>query len=144
MRQIYVFRPAQLWSRNLPCCFTMPLVSHGINRNGNFACSKDLIGILLTAAATAVAVLAGFEDNSEEERDSRFPLSQAKSLHSKSWSQASICIMGKLYAAVVGYLACQIIRSPCMLLLCSTWDTAFLRDIGNSWKKHLLRLGLCV
>lgn len=144
MRQIYDSRPAQLWSRNLPGCSTTPSVSHGVNRNGTFACRKDLPGILLTAVGTAVIVLVGLGDNSCKERDSQFPSSQAKSLHSKTWSQASTCISGNLYAATVGYLACQIIRTPGMLLLCSMWATAFLRDTGNSWKKHLLRLGLCV
>lgn len=38
------------------------------------------------------------------------------------------------YTAIVGYLKCQIICSPCMLL-CGTWDTSFLRDGENSWKK---------
>ena len=67
MRQTYVSRPAQLRSRNLPCCFTTPAVSHGINRNGTFACRKDLIGILLTAVDTAVIVLVGLEENSYKE-----------------------------------------------------------------------------
>jgi len=70
MRHIYVSRPAQLWSRNLPCCFATPPASHGINRNGTFACRKDLIHILLTAVAAAVVICVGLEDDSYEERDS--------------------------------------------------------------------------
>lgn len=144
MRQIYVSRSAQLWSRNLTCCFTTPPVSHDTNWKGTSARRKDLIGILLTPVTTVLMVMVGLEDNSSREMHSWFPSSQANSLHSKSWSQASVCILSNIYAAIVGYFTCQIIRSLCMLLLCSTCDTAFLRDIGNIWKKFLLRLGLCV
>lgn len=56
----------------------------------------------------------------------------------------SICILGNLYAAIAGCLACQIIRYPCTLLFAVHVMQIFLRDIGNFWKKHLLRMDLCV
>lgn len=95
MRQICVSSPAWVWVRNLPCCSTAPPVSHVINRNRTFAWRKGLTGTLLTAVATAAIVLVGLEDNSY--RHSQFPSSQAKSLHSKSWSQALICILGNIF-----------------------------------------------
>lgn len=94
---------------------------------------------------TVLIVMVGLEDNSSRERHWRFPSPQANSLHSKSWSQASVCILGNIYAAIVGYFACQVIRSPCMLLLCSTWDTSFLRDIREYPEKAFAKTRLmCV
>lgn len=62
------------------------------NRNCAFACRIHLIVTLLSAVATTVAVLVGLEEHSYEERYFLFPSSQAKSVHSKHWPQALICL----------------------------------------------------
>lgn len=45
-----------------------------------------------SAVATTVVVLVGLEENSYKKRYFLVPSSQAKSVHSKCWPQASICL----------------------------------------------------
>lgn len=62
------------------------------NRNCAFACRMHLIVTLLSAVATTVAVLVGLEEHRYKERYFLFPSSPAKSVHSKHWPQALICL----------------------------------------------------
>lgn len=116
-----------------------------INRNCAFACRKHLIIIFLSAWPPQLLFWLKNWKKTAIKKETYNSLHLKQNLYTasvghKPQSAYTTC---NFYTAIVGYLKCHIIRSPCMLLLCSTWDTAFLRDTENSWKKRLLRL-MCV